>query len=596
MGGLLLLLGFEAAGCVLAEALFRRRSMLIRLWLGLTAGLLMMLWFPSLFAYAFGFTQIAQFAALGLAIVCALLARLWLSEDRAAPGPFCGDMPRWLAPALVLPLLALSAYLQYTHNVRDVGGALHVGQSTNGDLPLHLGIATGLIGSAYPPGYTLIQGALLGYPFLMDALSASMLCVGSSLQLAFVLPGTLMMGLVFLGFVILSWELTRSRAAVVLSFLLMFLNGGLGFFYVLDGVFQDSTALREVFVGFYKAPANMVEHNIRWVNVICDMMVPQRTLLAGWALVIPALYLLIRAMREGSRRLFIMLGVLAGAMPMVHTHSFLALALISAGCLLYTLRHGEDRAAILKNYGIYAAIAAALALPQLLTWSVPQTVGGGSLAFRFNWVNFDASRGSLIDGYFWFWIKNVGPVYLLMVPAALSQKKLGRALSLGALLVYIVAELIQFQPNEYDNNKLFYVAFLLMLPMVSGYLVSIYSCSTACAGGRCWRRRFLCSRFPPARCRLRARRFPIISSSPPRRWRPRPSCARNCRKTPSFSPAASTTTSSARWPAARSSAARRAISTSTASTPPAPRWTRRRCWPRPPIPPRCLNATASTLW
>ena len=484
MGGILLLLGFEVCGYVLVDGLFRRRDGIVRLWLGLTAGLLMMMWLPSLFAYALKFTAAAQYAALGLAAVLAALSRLFLRE-KAGPArlegekrPFCGDMPAWLPIALIAPLLILSAYLQYTHTLREVDGALHVGQSTYGDLCLHLGIATGLQGSAYPPEYTLIQDVLLGYPFLMDALSASMLCLGTGLQAAFVIPGSLMMGLVYLGFILLAWELTHSRAAVVVACLLMFLNGGLGFFYVLDEVWQDPTALKNVFTGYYAAPANMVEHNIRWVNVICDMMIPQRTLLAGWTMVIPALYLLVLAMREKSRRLYVILGVLAGAMPLVHTHSFLALALISAGCLVWTLWHAEDRRKALIDYALYAGIAAALALPQLLTWAIPQTVGGaattGSLSLRFNWVNFDTATGRLIDGYFWFWVKNVGPVYLVMLPAALLCKGWKRGLALGALFVYVAAELVQFQPNAYDNNKLFYVAFLLMLPLAARYLVTLW--------------------------------------------------------------------------------------------------------------------------
>lgn len=485
MGGILLLLGFEACGCVLADALFKRRAGVVRLWLGLTAGLLMMMWLPSLFAYALRFTAAAQYAALGTAALLAALARFFLTEKpdplalEGEKKPFCGDMPAWLPIALVVPLLILSIYLQYTHTLREVDGALHVGQSTYGDLCLHLGIATGLQGSAYPPEYTLIQDVLLGYPFLMDALSASMIALGTDLAASFVIPGSLMMGLVYLGFVLFAWELTRSRAVVVVAYLLLFLNGGLGFFYVLDGVWQDSTLFQNVFTGYYAAPANMVENNIRWVNVICDMMIPQRTLLAGWTMVVPALYLLALAMRERSRRLYIVLGVLAGAMPMIHTHSFLALALISAGCLVWTLWHAPERKKALVDFAFYAGIAAALALPQVLTWSIPQTVGGssltGSLSLRFNWVNYDTSTGRLIDGYFWFWIKNIGPVYLLMVPAALLSKGWKRGLALGALFVYVAAEFIQFQPNPYDNNKLFYVAFLLMLPLVGSYLVALWN-------------------------------------------------------------------------------------------------------------------------
>ena len=38
-----------------------------------------------------------------------------------------------------------------------------------------------------------------------------------------------------------------------------------------------------------------------------------------------------------------------------------------------------------------------------------------------------------------------------------------------------MAELIQFQPNPYDNNKLFYVAYMLMLPIAALYLVQLWN-------------------------------------------------------------------------------------------------------------------------
>jgi len=305
----------------------------------------------------------------------------------------------------------------------------------------------------------------------------SMLLFGSDLALSFRVTGTLMMALVYIGYVILAWELTKRPAAVVLAFVLMFINGGLGFLYTLDGVMKDPSALREVFTGFYKTPTNQPDLNLRWVNVVCDMMVPQRTLLTGWTLLLPAIYQLVVAMRENRRENFVLLGIWAGTMPMVHTHSFLGLGMLSAGAMLYRAIHPgkAQRKSLMLNFLTYGAIAVLLALPQLMTWTFPQTVGGGSLRIRFNWVN-NQGDGSLIDGYFWFWIKNVGLIYLLIVPAVLSCKKGGavRALALGALLIYTVAELIQFQPNEYDNNKLFYVAFMTVLPAVGLYLCKLW--------------------------------------------------------------------------------------------------------------------------
>lgn len=472
MGGILLLAGFEFMGVLVAWRLFSRCGALARAWLGLSLGLVMMMWFPALFAFFFDFTVMAQWLGLALAFVCAAAAWRFAKGPKAEPG---ADVPWKLLLALVLPLLVVSVYMQYTHTLREVDGALNVGQSTYGDLCLHLGIATGLRNASFPPTYTLIQGVELGYPFLSDALAASMLLFGTGLSAAFVVSGSLMMLLVYAGFVIFAWELTHRKLAVALAFFLLFLNGGLGFLYVFDRVTEDSSMLRAVFEGYYHTPTNMPDLNLRWVNVICDLFIPQRTLLAGWTTVIPALFLLTRAMRSGRRSEFVVLGVWAGAMPMIHTHSFLALGLISVGAVVpHVIRaRGEDRANAILNFLLYGVIAAALALPQLLKWTFPQTAEGGSLGVLLNWVNNNGDN-TFKDNYFWFWIKNVGIVYLLIVPAALNMGKTARALALGALTVYIVAEIVQFQPNPYDNNKLFVVAFLTVMPMVGAFLARIW--------------------------------------------------------------------------------------------------------------------------
>ena len=482
MGGVMLLIGYLLCGAALMDALLPKRQRLVRLWLGLCAGLILMMWLPTLYAFFIKFTLTANLLGLLTAALGAAAAQF---AGRKTPrNRQWTDMPAWLPVALVVPLAILCGYLQYTHVLRPEDGALYVGQSTYGDLCLHLGIATSLRNAAYPPTYSLLPGALLGYPFLGDSMVTSMLLCGGGLTFSYAFTGALMVALVGLGFVILCWELTHSRAATVVAFLLMFLNGGLGFFYALDGIGRDASAFREIFTDFYRTPTNQPDLNLRWVNVICDMMIPQRTLLTGWMALVPALWLLTVAAREREARLFAILGIWAGAMPMIHTHSFLALGLISVGAVAFCTWRApsESRAAAFGRFALYGAIALALALPQLMTWSVPQTVKGGALRFRFNWVN-NQGDGRLIDGYCWFWIKNVGLIWLMMVPAALCgrldrtdrRQYSFRMLGLGAALVYIVAELIQFQPNEYDNNKLFYVAYMAMLPAVGWYLVTLWN-------------------------------------------------------------------------------------------------------------------------
>ena len=82
-----------------------------------------------------------------------------------------------------------------------------------------------------------------------------------------------------------------------------------------------------------ETPTNYTAENIRWVNVIADMMLPQRATLFGWTLLFPALYLLTRAVFHHRRRYYLYAGLMAGAMPMIHTHSFLALGLVCGAWL-----------------------------------------------------------------------------------------------------------------------------------------------------------------------------------------------------------------------------------------------------------------------
>ena len=468
------LAAFEACGVIISERLFRRYSRQARLWLGLTGGLILLMWLPSLFAFFMRFTAAAHWCALGTAMIGAGLSALLPGKRDERLEKFSGP-PVWLSLAVILPVTAVMAYMQHTHIILPAeSGALMTGQSTYGDLNLHLGIASGLVNAEYPPEYTILPGTLLGYPFLMDALSGSLYLMGMELRWAFIIPGVLMTALVAWGFVMLAWEMVKDWRAVLLASALLFLNGGLGFIYVIDGAMSNPTAWNEVFTGFYKAPANLIDENIRWVNVMVDMMLPQRTLLAGWCTVIPAIWLLMRCVREKDRKLYWILGVWAGAMPMIHTHSFMALGIISAVvmiCMLWRMR-GKNWREILVSFLCYGGTAVILALPQLLTWTFPQTMGGGSLSIRPNWVNWNGN--GLIDEYFWFWIKNVGPVYLIMIPAAMMAGKGQKMFALGALGIYFIAEIFQFQPNPYDNNKLFYVAFIVMLPLAAKYLVTLY--------------------------------------------------------------------------------------------------------------------------
>ncbi len=486
---------YLAAGVFCVRCLLPWQAKINRVWLGMCFGTLLMMWLPALVAFADAFSVRGHLIALALLALVTLAAYLFRSR-RPARGVSAEDK-KFLCCALPVVFLigVLMAYLQYTHTLRVADdGSLWVGQATYGDLNMHLSFITSSVDAHFPMDYALMAGQRLSYPFLMDTFSGSLYLMGMSLQMSVILPGTLFTMLVVYGYMALARQIVSSNKAVLLAALFVFINGGLGFLYTFDmsfsGVFSGDPEFMDristVMNGWYQTPTNMPELNLRWSNLIADLLLPQRTFLGGWLIVIPCIFLLFTAFapekqrnmdeldRGTKARQMIFTGIMAGLLPMLHTHSFLALGLISVGWVAYDLVRG--RKTIYETgrpWLFFLIVTLVLALPQLLGFTFRQ-VGEGSnfLSFRFNWVN--SETGGLKDGYLWFYIKNIGIPFVLLVLALFEKNKTWRFVASGAFVVFLLAEFVQLTPNEYDNNKLFYIWYLLMAAVAAGYGATVY--------------------------------------------------------------------------------------------------------------------------
>ena len=482
-------------GLCIVRFLLPRQSVLTRAWLGASLGLLLMMWLPALLAFAADFTVKAHLLALiplsGLTTGC-----YFLRDKRPAKAWDADESRLAIQMAIVvLPLTVLSAWLQYTHNVRIMDdGSWWVGQATYGDLAMHMSFVTSIKKSAFPPDYSIFPGMQLSYPFLMDSLSTTFYLFGWNIQAALAVPGTLMMVLCYMGVMCLAREMTAGKKTLILAALLFFLNGGLGFIYDFDlaggteydGTLTIWTRIKNILDGYYKAPTNQpTPNNLRWSNVIADLMLPQRTLLGGWCMVIPCFYLLWTTFTDKADknwRPVVLLGVWAGALPLIHTHSFVALALCSAGMLVYDMVHGPQRLPQLKWYALYGAIACIFSVPQLFGFTFNQVFQEGMenannsfIEFWFNWVNSSNGRFSgMIDGYGWFYLKNIGLPFLILVIALFEKNPKWRRIFAGALPIILAGEFIRFQPNIYDNNKLLYLAWLLCCMIVADWCAMLW--------------------------------------------------------------------------------------------------------------------------
>ena len=227
--GLFLFTGFS-----LSDRILHPRRLCVRLWMGGCAGLLLLLWLPALWSFLLGFTWEAQLLAGGTALILLAAARFFPAAKPVMREPFslARLRPLWGA----MPLWLFSLYLLYTHTLRPENGALHCGQSTFGDMPLHLGLMTSIAEQeTFPPEYSIVPGTPVGYPFLCDSVSSTFLKLGAPLTFAYILPMAIALLLFFLGLYLLYREFLRPFApagAAVVACVLFKLGGGFCFGYI----------------------------------------------------------------------------------------------------------------------------------------------------------------------------------------------------------------------------------------------------------------------------------------------------------------------------------------------------------------------------
>lgn len=511
--GSLFFLCFQFCGMVLAHSLLPKESGGARLLFGSVIGSVLLTWSPIPFSFVLGFTKASNLCGLTLTMLLTLTAVLLTRKQKPALFQLSALLRRkslWVVAGFCVFFCLL-----VWRSFRYENGRVYSSQATYGDMCMHLGFITSIANQGtFPPHYSILPTAQLSYPFLSDSISSSLYLFGMPLRAAYALPMFFAGAQVFFGFFLLAQRVLKSHKKALLAFVLFFCNGGFGFVYFLGSKEEFS----HIFTDFYRTPTNLVEQNIRWVNVIVDMMLPQRATLFGWAILFPTLYLLYRAVFEGERRYFLWGGILAGLLPMVHTHSFLAVVLVCGAWLVLALcrslscektagnvlrflfpvalcalvllqrvvqKTGEEAWLLplaigivalcvilcvglltlavrrfgarefISTWGVLVLSAGVLSIPQLCFWTFRQVGGSGMLTGHFGWVIADTP-------YLWFYLMNLGAAGVLGFCGLLTAKTEKLSMYSPILIIWLLAELVRFQPNEYDNNKLLYVAYAFL--------------------------------------------------------------------------------------------------------------------------------------
>jgi len=439
--------------------------------LGIVVGTLAMLPLGTFF----GLSPLVLFA---LAAGCVVLAG-WLLLHGGLLGAFTGS-PEQILGSLFKRIEPLALLIMVGFTIRWLalwasamtvdGVGLWAGHEYLwSDWPTHLGIASSFAyGNNFPPQHTLYAGLPMSYHFLTDLTPGAMIVLGMDPPAALSLHSFVLSVLLALSLYAFARRLAAGdRAIAGLATVLFLLGGSLVWVATVANIDQS----HDLFGTLAKAPfdrAAQDDLHIQFLNPYIAFIMSQRAYLYGLPLVMLSLSILLVAVRRRALRLFVLAGVVAGFLPLAHLPTLLALAMVTP-FLVFLLNRRLFAITSIPWPGWIAFHASwvLVALPQLAL----QLRGGSSAlsAFRveLGWL-------SAPDPWWWFWLKNLGLFAPLLVLAFFGYRLLpprSFRLLLGLMPLFVIVNVLVFQPWDRDNNKLLVYWFLAVTILVAALVV-----------------------------------------------------------------------------------------------------------------------------
>lgn len=381
-----------------------------------------------------------------------------------------------------------------------------------GDVAYHLSmIERFAAANSFAIEQPIFAGAPLTYPFLINFASAVLLKLGFGVFWAFHLPVIILgaSGILFL--FLTAFRIFKSTWLASAIIGLVLLGSGLGFLQFFEDVKNISAVSANPVIETLQNPPHEYTHldnrtggkpngfdspqNIVWIAPAISFLSHQRSFVWGFAL-FTVLFRLLWLYRNDKSLWKI--GAAFGLLPFIHGHTFLAMAIASAGWLLGAKNNR-------KSWFWLALAALIVALPFLAFLNqnmqfLGQNSGQGFFRWQLGWMTCEHAaswldcvpKAGTDKNIFVFWSKNFGITFWIWLAFAVfsafgsikyALKKKQEALfpESGAqnflkwllpssILLFILPNLLIFQPWEFDNNKVFYYWWIMASFVVVGSL------------------------------------------------------------------------------------------------------------------------------
>lgn len=354
-----------------------------------------------------------------------------------------------------------------------------------GDLPFHLNIISSFAcgcnnkrSSIYDVHSSFFAGENLAYPFIPNFLTGMLMATGrASLSAALFFPSAFIILSFFYGQYSLCYKFTNDHFACLISVFLFVNLGGLGW---VKWITDKNRGYGDWLHNWGK---NQYEY---WFHPLFHIIVPQRASLWSFPLCYWTIYSLILGIEKNNLKLMFLAGILTGLTPLVQVHSYVSMAQWSISYCIITF--GLPLLFNYKQYSlqrlksqfllwlVFAITANILAAPQFYPYlNRLETAKNQFIQLKPIWVGrFDRSLGT-VKSFLLLWWRGLGVFFFISIFAGfalLTKQQL--KYYIPSLVVFVVTNIIRYQPWELDNTKLFYGGWIpIALPVVGQYMAKL---------------------------------------------------------------------------------------------------------------------------
>lgn len=412
-----------------------------------------------------------------------------------------------LAIFIIAGLILLHLFLLSKTFLIDSNGNMRAAVAGYGDIPFHM---TQVSKFAYEQNLNfnepIFDGERLRYAFLINLISGLLLRITGNWTFAMQAPVLLLMAsgiwLMFLSYRNFLKSVLGASVAVIIF---LFGSGFGGYFVVRDQLIaahRTPSTFTQYLVEnsvstTIKWDAKYPNQNLVWGAPMSLVFLHQRSFILGF-FCFTLFWYVFNKWKHQQKNVFliIVIGTIVGLTPLSHYHSFVAMVVVVLIYSVWAVAKNDLRFA--KRLILICMIAAILAIPQIIY--LVQGKNGLALGdqpfmkFRLGWmseptigsVQFDPAQGLFIGhvlpfiNFLWINFGVILPMFLVITTIVMTSRKLRESfpsiatLTEIAISLFIIAQLIRFQPWDFDNNKIFVYFQFFVAPVIVAFFIWVY--------------------------------------------------------------------------------------------------------------------------